>query len=86
MSDDNFARLEVIGGRQVLAELDNSDDGPRIRLRRDNGISCQMTMGPWPDTEEGWAKAEGALAKTDMTKVASELDNMIAKLMEPSDV
>ena len=82
MAEDVFARLEIIDGRQILAELDNSDDGPRIRLRRDNGISCQITMGPWPDTEEGWNIAEKSLAGVDMSKVASELDGMIAKLMD----
>jgi hypothetical protein len=77
-----FARLETIDDRQILAELDNSDDGPRIRMRRDDGISCQATLGPWPDTEEGWEKAEEALAKMDMNKAAENLDDIIAKLMK----
>lgn len=78
---NNFARLETINGLQVLAEIMNGEDGPHIRLRRDNEVSCEASLGPWPDTEEGWDKAEAALERADLTKAAEMLDDMIAKLV-----
>lgn len=79
-----FAKLETINGLQILAELVESDDGPKVRFRRDDGIICQVTLGPWPDTPEGWDKAEDALAKADMSFFAAKLDNVIADLKSKS--
>lgn len=80
-----FAKLETVNGLQTLAELANTDDGPKIRLRRDDGVTCEITMGPWPDTEEGWQKAETALSKLDMTFATKQLDGVISQLKAQSN-
>jgi hypothetical protein len=77
---DNFARLETINGLQVLAELVCGDDGPKIRVRRDDGVSCEITIGPWLDTEDGWKRAETALEKANMHALAENLDDILAKM------
>lgn len=79
-----FAKLETVNGLQILAELVESDDGPKVRFRRDDGIVCQVTLGPWPDTPDGWAKAEEALTKADMTFCAAKLDSVIAEMKSKS--
>lgn len=69
-----FAKLEVVAGRQILAELVNGDEGPQIRIRRDGAVSCTITKGPWPDDDEGWDAAETAFAETNLTVEAANID------------
>ena len=77
---DNFARLEIIEGRQVLAELLIGDDGPEIRVRRDNGLSAEMKLGPWTDDDNGWGAAEKVLAEADLAEAAVQLDAALAQM------
>lgn len=79
-----FAKLETIRERQILVELINSDDGPKIRIRRDDDITCEITLGPWSNTEDGWAKASSALEKSNMELLATKLDGIIAKMKAES--
>lgn len=76
----NFARLEVIDGRQILMELisDNDTGGPTVRVRRDDVLSIVVVMGPWEDTEEGWNMAEATLNSdiSKITEMANELDSL----------
>lgn len=76
--DDMFARLEVIDGRQILAELVNGDEGPKIRIRRDNDITVEIFAGPWPDNDSGWDAAEKKLRDVDLTVAAAEIDSKVA--------
>lgn len=69
-----FAKLEVVAGRQILAELVSGDEGPQIRIRRDGIVSCEITKGPWSDDDEGWNAAEAAFAATDLTAEAAQID------------
>lgn len=78
---DAFARLETVNDLQILAEIISSDKGPALRFRRDDGVSCEITVGPWPDDPEGWEKAEKALVSADMVWAARQLDGMIADLL-----
>ena len=81
MSIDQFARLETHAGQLVLAELTLADDEFRLRIRRDREITCEMKLGPWPDTDEGYAAAQNAIDKLDMAEAARILDAMIADLL-----
>ena len=72
----NFARLEVVEGRQILAELINEEDELKIRLRRDYEVVLEMKIGAWSDDDAGWGAAETALMKLDLTKSAAKLDAM----------
>ncbi|MFG6084263.1 hypothetical protein ACEUZ9_000768 [Paracoccus litorisediminis] len=74
-----FARLEVHGGRQILAELFSGDEGVQIRLRRDTDITVEAHLGPWPETDDGWDIASKALFETDLAHAAAELDRMALK-------
>lgn len=74
-----FARLEVVADRQILAEIVNGDDGPKVRLRRDHEITVEVTHGPWPDTDDGWEKAEAFLGDLDLVRQAAEIDRQVAK-------
>lgn len=76
-----FARLEVIEGRQILAELVDRDEGPHVRVRRDAEVTAELSHGPWPDSEAGWQAAEEALAGIDMEKAAMELDAAMSRLI-----
>lgn len=80
MWENKFAKLETINNLQILAELVASGDGPQIRVRRDDDVTCEITLGPWPDTEEGWAKADAALEKVDMCLLAAKLDDIISEM------
>ena len=90
MWENKFAKLETINGLQILAELITSDDGHEIRVRRDDEVTYVITLGPWPNTEDGWAKAKTALEKANMCFLAGELDKIIAQMKtnlstEPDD-
>ena len=80
MWENKFAKLETVNNLQILAELVASDDGPQIRVRRDDDVTCEITLGPWPDTEEGWAKANATLEKANMCFLAAELDKIIDQM------
>ncbi|WP_226779007.1 hypothetical protein [Oceaniglobus trochenteri] len=77
---DKFARLEVVGDRQILAELESGPEGPQVRIRRDLDFSVEVTQGPWPDDDEGWDTAESVLENLNMTEAAARMDLMLANL------
>lgn len=75
-----FARLEVIAGYQILAVLDDEDEGVVLKVRRDRGLSMTATLGPWPSTDEGWKAASDALLNTDLMPIAASMDAALAEM------
>ena len=86
MSDETqgiFARLEIVDRRQILAEVQKSDDGPVVRVRRDMAIIIEEIAGPWPDTEDGWDRASDYLFALDLQTTARNMDRFKASFSQP---
>ena len=71
---DQFARLDIFGGHQILAVIENTDNlGPHIKVRMDKGYLMEIAMVTWPDTDEGWKECADQLRALDMKVLFGEM-------------
>lgn len=84
---ETFARLEDTPYGQILATIQNGEssegeEGPCVsyRIAERRGLTPEMTIGPWVDSDEGWAAARRTFENANLQETAEKLANMIDEM------
>jgi hypothetical protein len=74
-----FARLEDTPHGQALVTLQADDQGPFLIVRgAERGhVRPELKVGPWADTDDGWAKATAAFEAVDLKERAANMADLI---------